>query len=119
MARAFVDTDSQLAAILGVSRQAIARAEARGTITRLPSGQWDAVAALEDWRDNTCAGLQRPGQAREFRPWLSPEVELTDPIWDEFCRRCDREGAEWEEEDDDEGDQDEGEEDWEEDGEDA
>jgi hypothetical protein len=99
MSRAFVDTDSQLAAIFGVARQAIAKAERRGTITRAADGRWDAVAALEEWRGNTFGSLQRPGQAREFRPWLSPEVELSEPIWFEFCRRCDLAGAEWDTDD--------------------
>jgi hypothetical protein len=99
MARAFVYTDTQLAAILGVTRQAIAKAEARGTITREDDGRWDAVAALEDWRDNTFGSLQRPGRAREFRPWLDPETPLTECIWQEFVRRADAEGAEWDDDD--------------------
>jgi hypothetical protein len=95
MSRAFVETDSQLAAILGVARQAIAKAERRGTITREDDGRWDAVAALEDWRGNTYGSLQRPGRAREFRPWLDPETPLTEYIWTEFVRRADAQGAEW------------------------
>ncbi len=100
MSRAFVDTDSQLAAILGVARQAIAKAEARGTITREEDGRWDAVGVLEDWRGNTLGTLQRPGRAREFRPWLDPETEVSDYIWREFVRRADAAGAEWNTDDD-------------------
>jgi len=94
-----------LARILGVGRTAVVRAELSGKIRRLPSGEWDAVAVLEDWRRFTICTLQRPERAREFRPWLDPETPLTDTIWAEFCRRADAEGAEWD--DDDEGDQDE------------
>ena len=99
MSRAIVSNAAALARILGVARTAIVKAEQCGKIRRLPSGKWDAVAALQGWRDSTFSTLQRPERAREFRPWLDPETPLTDTIWAEFCRRADAQGAEWDDDD--------------------
>src|SRR5262245_30195341 len=96
MAAAIVQSTASLARILGVSAPAIRKAEARGKISRT-RGRWDAVACLMRWRATTMPSLQRPGQGREFRPWLDPSTPLTDYIWGAFCRRCAAEGAVWEE----------------------
>ena len=95
MSRALVETDAALARVLGVARTAIVKAEQCGKITRQEDGRWDCVSALEEWRASTHSLLQRPERAREFRPWLDPETELSDYIWREFCRRADAQGAEW------------------------
>jgi hypothetical protein len=90
---AFVETDTQLADILGVSRQAVAKAEARGMLVRAPDGRWDACAALDRWRRYVNPLLQR--RSSVFRPWLDPQVPLVPSVWDEFVRRADACGAEW------------------------
>src|SRR5262245_47502872 len=95
MARALVASTAALAKILGVSTEAVRKAELRGKITREPDGCWDAVGALASWRGYTSAALQRPDRAPEWRPWLCPAIPLHDFVWDEFCRRCDRAGARW------------------------
>src|SRR4030095_10652148 len=97
--RALVDTDTQLAAILGVARPAIVKAERRGKIERTEAGRWDAVRCLERWRMYTHPGLQRPERAREFRPWLDPATPLTECIWQEVVRPAAAQGAEWEDSD--------------------
>jgi hypothetical protein len=43
---ALVETDTQLARIIGVSRQAVAKAERRGLLVRTAAGRWDVLAAL-------------------------------------------------------------------------
>jgi hypothetical protein len=91
--RALVSTDTQLARCLGVSRQAVAKAEARGVLVRTSGGRWDAVQALHQWRESVNPLLQRPSPV--FRPWLDPQGPLVPSVWDEFVRRVDDVGAEW------------------------
>lgn len=56
-----VDTDAALARILGVSRPAVVKAEARGKIgRRLDNGLWDVWGVIEKWRHSTMPTLQRP-----------------------------------------------------------
>jgi hypothetical protein len=88
---AIVETDTDLAAILGVTRQAIAKAEARGIIARAPDGKWDAFAALHSYRRYVSPSLQR--WTPVFRPWLDPQVPLVPSVWIEVMRRCERCGA--------------------------
>lgn len=88
---AYIDTDTQLAGILGVTRQAIAKAERRGMIARTPGGGWDAFATLERWRRYVNPLLQRPSPV--FRPWLDPQVPLVPSVWAEFVRRAEAGGA--------------------------
>jgi hypothetical protein len=93
---ALVETDTQLARILGVSRQAVAKAAARGMLVRAPDGRWDALAALDRWRRYVNPLLQR--RSPVFRPWLDPQVPLVPSVWDEFVRRVKAGGADvrWE-----------------------
>jgi len=88
---ALVETDTQLAKILGVTRQAIAKAERRGVLIRAPDGRWDAFVALDRWRRYTNPLLQR--RSPVFRPWLDPQVPLVPSVWDEFVRRAEDGGA--------------------------
>jgi hypothetical protein len=94
MSHAFVDTDRQLAAILGVTRQAVANAESRGTITREDDGRWDALRVVADWRASTVPSLQRPRRAIGARPWLNGDIPLR-RAWAMLVRRCTEAGAEW------------------------
>ena len=94
--RALVDTDKALAQVLGVTAPAIRDAANRGKILREPDGRWDVLRVVDDWRSNTHPRLQRPERAREFRPWLDPEIPLASSVWDELVRRVDDAGAEWE-----------------------
>jgi hypothetical protein len=70
------------------------RAAARGMLVRAPDGRWDALAALDRWRRYVNPLLQR--RSPVFRPWLDPQVPLVPSVWDEFVRRADACGAEWE-----------------------
>jgi len=87
-------TDAGLSRILGVSRAAIQHAERDGKIARDANGAWDVLAVVRRSRHNTSSDLQRPRQAREFRPWLDPEVPLCSSILAELRRRALAEGAE-------------------------
>src|SRR2546428_12319362 len=87
----YVETDAQLARILGVTAPAIRKAEEDERIFRCDDGTWDVLGAVEDWRENTCESLQRPSGT--FRPWLDAETPLTDCIMAELARRARAEGA--------------------------
>jgi hypothetical protein len=84
-----------LAKALGVSPPAVRDAEWRGKIRREPDGRWNVLRVVKDWRRHTNPRLQRPGQAREFRPWLDPGIPLASSVWDELVRRADYAGAVW------------------------
>ena len=94
--KAMIETDVELARAIGVSPPAVRKAWHRGTIRREPDGRWDVLGVVQSWRANTHPGLQRPGRALEFRPWLDPCVPLEASIWAELVRRCDAVGVEWE-----------------------
>lgn len=102
MVRAWLKTDAALARAFGISRQALAKHIPSGRLTRDPSGQWDAVDALEQWRFYA-SGAHDRGHASE-RPWLDANRELTDRLLARFLERCRRAGAVIVE-DDDEDDQ--------------
>jgi hypothetical protein len=89
--RAAIDTDTALAAILGVSRPAIVKAERRGKISRDVDGTWDVFAVVAGWRHSTLSSLQRQGSV--FRPWLDPSIPLRASIWCELVRRARAGGA--------------------------
>jgi hypothetical protein len=99
---AVVETDSQLARALGVTRQAIWKAARAGRIERAVDGSWDVFIVVESWRANTVFTLRRPWQTREFCPWLDPAVALESPsVWGELWRRAEAVGADIYEADDD------------------
>jgi hypothetical protein len=93
--KALVDTDGQLARVIGVTQPAIRKAELRGRITREPDGRWDVLAVVDDWRQHTRPLLQRHGRG-QFHPWLDVEVPLVRSVWAELMKRADAAGAEWE-----------------------
>jgi hypothetical protein len=93
--RALVKTDVQLAKVLGVSPPAVRDAARRGKIVRELDGRWDVLRVVRQWRQATRPRLQRPGQAREFRPWLDPCIPLASSVSDELVRRADDAGAAW------------------------
>jgi hypothetical protein len=101
--KAIVDTDAQLARVLGVTPPAVRKAEQRGVIKREPDSSWDAFAALEQWRTRIHPLLQRPARAPIFRPWLDPCTPLSGCIWREFVRRAEAAGADIYEDDEDDG----------------
>jgi hypothetical protein len=86
--RLLVETDAQLAKVLGVSAPAVRDAEQRGKIEREPDGRWDVFWAVRCWRESTHPGLQRPGRAQQFRPWLDPHIPLIASVWAELERRA-------------------------------
>jgi hypothetical protein len=88
-----VNTDTALATALGVTRQAVSKAERRGRIRRRHDGAWDVLEVLDLWRENTWWGLQRPQCAPEFRPWLDRYVPLRETIVREVVRRALAAGA--------------------------
>jgi hypothetical protein len=93
--KALVNTDKELADVLGVTPPAIRDAAARGKIRRRRDGRWDVLAVVRSWRASTVPSLQRPRQAICYRPWLDWDVPLRGAVRAELVRRCDAAGAEW------------------------
>jgi len=94
--KALVSTNQQLADILGVSRQAVAKAEARGMLVRGADGRWDAIEALAHYRACVSPTLQR--KRPTFALWLDPQVPPVPSAWGEYLRRVQTVGADprWE-----------------------
>jgi len=90
----FVETDSELARILGVTPRAVRQAELRGRIARAADGRWDVLAVVDDWRRHTHPLLQRHGRG-QFKPWLDPMIPLTSSVWHELIRRAEAAGVSW------------------------
>jgi hypothetical protein len=69
-----VHTDTSLAAVLNVTRPAIAKAAHEGRITREDDGTWEVFSVLHEWRANTWDALRR--DAGRWRPWFDTRVSL-------------------------------------------
>jgi hypothetical protein len=82
--RAFVYTDTAIAAVLGVSRSAVTQAEQRGRIQRWNDQCWEVFSVVERWRDCTSPSLQRG----RMPTWLNGYVPLTDEVRVQLVRRA-------------------------------
>jgi hypothetical protein len=92
--RFLVPTGAALAAVLGVSAQAVSKASAAGRIEARTDGWWDLFDVLEQWRGNTRWSLQRATVG--LPPWLDLALPVTQGMVDELVRRANAQGAyEW------------------------
>jgi hypothetical protein len=87
--RLLVETHAQLAAVLGVTRPAIYRAEQTGRITRDDDGAWSVLDVVTAWRDNTNPLLQR----RTLPDWLDGETPLTAAVVMQLVARTREQGG--------------------------
>jgi len=101
-ARFLVPTGVALAAVLGVSAQAVSKAIAAGRIEARTDGWWDLFDVLEQWRGNTRWSLQRATVG--LPPWLDLALPVTQGMVDELVRRANAQGAyEWSSSDTEDG----------------